>query len=95
MWIQPIKMIPEKNKPQVKVLYIPNGEYITMYWWFDFAVGHFYVERYREKKLTKLVNTLNNFLRYEGTVKYISRVNLPIDHNFSIEEFELVYIPGD
>lgn len=83
-------------KPQVKVLYIPYGEYIELYW-YKFGVGHFYVERYKEKRLISLVRTLNRYSKSnysESLLKYYLN-NLPRNHEFSLEEFELIYVPGD
>jgi len=91
----PLPVIVPRKKPQVKILYIPYGEYIELEW-YKFGVGHFYVERYKEKQRIKLVNNLNRHSNYAAEIllKYYLGT-LPRNHQFSIEEFEFVYIKGD
>ena len=87
-------MAPVRKKPQVKILYIPNGEYLTWPIWFKFGVGHFYVERYKEKRIKALAAGFTRYSTVERFHKYLDKT-LPLNHVFGVEEFELIYISGD
>ena len=82
------KYFPYKKKIKLKILYIPNGEYVECPF-FEFGIGHFYVERYKEKRLKFLAQRCSELSR--SYHKHFDE-NLPKNHDFYPSEFELILV---
>ena len=78
-------------KRGLKIVYIPNGEYIYPYPSdIHFSLSHWNIDAYREKIIKKFVNKCSRISNWGVVPKWFN--GFPRNHVFDINEFEFILI---
>lgn len=78
-------------KRELKILYIPNGEYIVPNFPFaHFGLSHWHVIAYRKKVINKFVKLCSELSTWGRPPEWFG--DLPRNHTFDISEFEFIFI---